>query len=68
MPASSAQRMQDLWALWESGFSTDEYFVEFGALNGKDVSSTHLLEQLGLNRVVAEPYPSYEEILIVINQ
>jgi FkbM family methyltransferase len=61
LPHSYSQRLQDLWALWESGFSTDGYFVEFGALNGRDFSNSYLAEQLGWTGVVAEPHPNYEK-------
>ncbi|MEO9324927.1 FkbM family methyltransferase [Nocardioides sp. C4-1] len=63
LPMTYAQRVQDLWALWESGFSTDAYFCEFGALGGRDFSNTYLLEQVGWTGVVAEPHPSYTKAL-----
>jgi FkbM family methyltransferase len=59
LPHSYSQRFQDIWALWETGFGRQGYFVEFGALNGKDFSNTYLLEQLGWSGVVAEPHPAY---------
>jgi len=61
LPASYSQRLQDVWALWESGGAGKGWFVEFGALNGRDFSNTYLLEQLGWEGVVAEPNPSYAE-------
>jgi FkbM family methyltransferase len=63
LPASYAQRFQDLWALWETGLSPNGYFVEFGALNGQHVSNTYLLERLGWQGIVAEPHPNYETML-----
>jgi len=61
---SCAQRMQDLWALWESGFKHKRsYYVEFGALNGKDFSNTYILEKLGWRGVIAEPHPDYADIV-----
>jgi FkbM family methyltransferase len=63
LPTSYAQRFQDLWALWECGFQQSGYFVEFGALGGRDFSNTFLLEQLGWNGVVAEPHPAFEQRL-----
>lgn len=58
---SFAQNFQDLFALWVSGGSRSAYFVEFGALNGKDFSNTYLLEKLGWNGIVAEPNPDYAD-------
>lgn len=63
LPHSYSQRLQDLWALWESGFARSGYFVEFGALNGRDFSNTFLLEQLGWQGAVAEPHPDYRELV-----
>ena len=63
LPYSYAQHFQDLWALWECGFPSSGYFVEFGALHGRLGSNTYLLEQLGWSGVVAEPHPDYEESL-----
>jgi FkbM family methyltransferase len=60
---SYAQRFQDLWALWECGFPTSGYFVEFGAQDGGHGSNTYLLEQLGWRGVVAEPHPDFGEDL-----
>ncbi|HET7735556.1 MAG TPA: FkbM family methyltransferase [Nocardioidaceae bacterium] len=61
LPVSYAQRLQDLWALWESEAVGNGWFVEFGALNGRDFSNTYLLEQLGWSGVVAEPNPGYSD-------
>ena len=61
LPSSYSQRMQDLWALWESGFPTTGYFAEFGALGGRDFSNTYVLEQLGWTGVIAEPHPRYAD-------
>lgn len=58
---SFAQNFQDLFALWVSGGKRDGYFVEFGALNGRDFSNTYMLEKLGWNGIVAEPHPSYAD-------
>jgi FkbM family methyltransferase len=58
-----AQRFQDLWALWECGFPSEGYFVEFGAQHGRHGSNTYLLEQLGWRGVVAEPHPDYGQSL-----
>jgi len=58
---SYGQRMQDLWAIWESGFKTDGYFVEFGALNGRDFSNSYTLEKLGWDGALSEPHPDFAE-------
>ena len=60
LPHSYAQRFQDLWFLWETGFRRTGYFVEFGALNGRDFSNTYTLEKSGWNGIVAEPHPDCE--------
>lgn len=64
LPASYSQRLQDLWALWESGFRLDGWFVEFGALGGRDYSNTYLMERLGWNGVVADPHPAYIDAMV----
>jgi FkbM family methyltransferase len=61
--SSFSQRFQDLWFLWESGFARSGYFVEFGALNGRDFSNSYVLERLGWQGVIAEPHPDYEKAL-----
>jgi FkbM family methyltransferase len=61
---SYSQRFQDLFGLWESDFALGGYFVEFGALNGRDFSNSYLMEQLGWRGVVAEPHPHYTEALL----
>lgn len=53
------QRLQDVWAWYVAGLSTEGYFVEFGALNGKDFSNSYLLELVGWSGCVAEPHPDY---------
>ena len=60
---SSSQRLQDLWAFYESGLKTEGYFVEFGALNGQDVSNSWMLEKLGWDGIAAEPHPAYADML-----
>ncbi|MCH2076121.1 MAG: FkbM family methyltransferase [Rhodobacteraceae bacterium] len=62
-PVSHGQNLQDLFCLWASGLKRDGYFVEFGALAGRNVSNSWLLEQLGWNGIVAEPHPDYSELL-----
>lgn len=60
---SSSQRLQDLWALYQSQFKRKGYFVEFGALNGHDVSNSWLLEKLGWDGIVSEPHPGYSDLI-----
>jgi FkbM family methyltransferase len=61
--SSYSQRFQDLFGLWESDFARRGYFVEFGALNGRDFSNSYLMEQLGWDGVIAEPHPNYTEAI-----
>lgn len=58
---SFAQNFQDLFALWVAGGRKNGYFVEFGALNGRDFSNTYMLEKLGWTGIVSEPHPDYED-------
>ena len=62
-PYSYAQHLQDAFCLWSSGLKTNGYFVEFGALNGINVSNTYLMELLGWQGIVAEPHPSYNQLI-----
>lgn len=53
---NKAQFHQDIFALLESGFKRNGYFVEFGATNGVDLSNTYLLEKVfGWRGILAEP-------------
>lgn len=57
---AKGQMFQDLWALWASGLKSNGYFVEFGAMNGVDLSNTWLLEkQFGWRGILAEPNPGF---------
>jgi FkbM family methyltransferase len=61
---SSSQNYQDIWALYESGFSKNGLFVEFGATNGVGGSNTYLLEkEFGWTGILAEPIPHHEAAL-----
>ena len=62
-PAAYGQNLQDLFCLWASGLRRDGYFVEFGALNGQNVSNSYLLEKLGWSGIVAEPHPDYGNLI-----
>lgn len=62
-PFTYGQHLQDAFCLWQSGLKPTGYFVEFGALNGVNVSNTYLLEVLGWKGIVAEPHPSYAQLL-----
>ncbi|MDO8800580.1 FkbM family methyltransferase [Phenylobacterium sp.] len=61
---SRSQLRQDLFALAESEFKRDGYFVEFGGTNGSDLSNTYLLEtSMGWRGIVAEPARCWHEAL-----
>ena len=63
-PLSSANRFQDLWALFEQGEKRNGYFVEFGASDGAAGSNTLLLEKFyGWQGAIAEPARSRHESL-----
>lgn len=53
---SHSQIRQDLFALTETNFKREGFFVEFGATNGVDLSNSYLLEkEFGWNGILAEP-------------
>ncbi|MCJ2073090.1 FkbM family methyltransferase [Methylobacterium sp. J-030] len=53
---SNAQLFQDVWVLFETGFKSGGYFVEFGACDGVSHSNTLMLEKLyGWSGILAEP-------------
>jgi FkbM family methyltransferase len=57
---SRSQYFQDVWALFETGFKRDGYFVEIGAYNGVDLSNTYLLEKtFGWSGLLVEPNPEH---------
>jgi FkbM family methyltransferase len=53
---SRSQVGQDVFAIWESNFKRNGYFVEFGATNGVDLSNTYMLEKhFSWTGILAEP-------------
>ena len=62
---STSQNFQDVWALFETGFKKEGYFVEFGACDGIVGSTTLLLEsKYNWNGILAEPNPIWHEKLV----
>lgn len=65
LTSSNGQLFQDIWALYETGFKRDGYFVEFGACDGIDCSNTYLLEKAyGWTGILAEPARSWINALV----
>jgi FkbM family methyltransferase len=63
---SKAQNFQDIWALNESGFKRDGFFVEFGATDGITGNNTWLLEkEYGWTGILAEPNPYWHNDLFL---
>lgn len=61
---SKAQLFQDLYVLFRLGGIRDGYFVEFGAMDGVQLSNSCYLERaLGWKGILAEPYPAWHESL-----
>lgn len=61
---SQAQNFQDVWALYETGFKTDGYYVEFGGTDGLTSSNSHLLAYYyDWQGIVSEPNPIWHESL-----
>ena len=61
---SQAQNFQDIWALHETGFKRDGYYVEFGGTDGFTSSNSLLLAYYyDWQGIVAEPNPIWHEEL-----
>lgn len=61
---SKAQLGQDLFALNETGFKKNGFFVEFGATNGIDFSNTYLMEKkFQWKGILAEPAKIWQSAL-----
>lgn len=61
---SSAQLLQDLFVLHQTGQRREGYFVEFGATDGVNISNTVLLErEYGWTGALAEPARYWQEAL-----
>jgi hypothetical protein len=62
---SRSQNGQDLFASARNNFKRGGYFVEFGATNGKSLSSTLLLESgYGWSGILAEPARGFHKELL----
>ncbi len=64
MGQSKSQLKQDFFALTESGFKRNGYFVEFGATDGVQLSNSYLLEkEYGWSGILAEPARCWHQAL-----
>ena len=62
----TSQAAQDVVALMLHDFKRSGFFVEFGAVDGKFLSNTYLLEKhFGWNGIVSEPAKIYHKDLII---
>ena len=61
---AKSQLFQDVWALCETGFKSNGFFVEIGALDGVELSNSFLLEKnFGWRGILIEPNPAYAAAL-----
>lgn len=61
---TKSQNYQDIYALYESKFKRNGYFVEFGATDGETINNTTLLEKkYDWSGILAEPNSVYHEAL-----
>jgi FkbM family methyltransferase len=61
---STSQLGQDLFALSQTGFKRNGFFVEFGATNGVDLSNSLLLEKnFGWDGILVEPSKAWHPSL-----
>lgn len=61
---TQSQNYQDVFALYETGYKHDGFFVEFGATDGQSISNTILLERkYGWKGILAEPNPVWHREL-----
>lgn len=59
-----SQNYQDVFALYETKYMKNGYFVEFGATDGVSISNSYLLEnRYGWKGILAEPNPHWHESL-----
>src|SRR6185503_4761395 len=66
---TKSQNLQDVWALYESGFKRQGTFVEFGAADGIAGSNTYLLEsEYAWKGLLAEPLPNHIAQLVSIRK
>lgn len=64
LKSSKGQLRQDIFALVETDFMREGYFVEFGAASGMKLSNTYLLEkEFGWKGILAEPSVEWHEEL-----
>ena len=62
--SSTSQLGQDLFALSQTGFKRNGFFVEFGATNGVDLSNSLLLEKnFGWDGILVEPSKTWQPSL-----
>jgi FkbM family methyltransferase len=62
--SSTSQLGQDLFALSQTGFKRNGFFVEFGATNGVDLSNSLLLEKnFGWDGILVEPSKTWHPSL-----